>query len=79
VHSERLQLIVLIGLGASGQRGFQQPLRDQIGVAAVRDSGVSIIPDRQTEMPGCTPARTFNDMFAGAHQLDDSEGKIEIA
>ena len=76
VLCERLQFIILIGQGTSGHRCFQQPLRDQIGVSAVRGCGVIIIPDRKTEVPGGTLPRKFDDIFAGAHQLDDAEGKI---
>ena len=61
VPGQRLQLIVGVGHGRLGQRGFQQALRDQIGKAAIRGGGVSIVLDGQPEvaarrgLPGARP------------------------
>lgn len=76
VLGERRQFIGFIGPGMSRQRRFQQTLGDQIGVAAVRGSGVSIILDRQAEVPGRAGSRKFDDVFPGAQELDNAEGKI---
>jgi hypothetical protein len=37
---------------------------------------MSIIPDRETEMSGGAASRKFDDVFTGAQELDDAEGKI---
>ena len=43
---------------------LQQPLGDQVGVAAVRGGGVGIVLDRQTEVPGDAASRQLDDVFA---------------
>ena len=73
---ERLQFIVFVGRETPPQRCFQQPLRDQIRVPTVRGCGVSIIPDRKTEVSGGAASRKFDDIFTGAQELNDAEGKI---
>ena len=37
---------------------------------------MSIVLDRQTEVPGGTVSRKLDDVFPGAQQLDDAERKI---
>ena len=43
---------VLVGRRASRQRGLQQALGDQVGVAAVGGGGVGVVLDGQAEVPG---------------------------
>jgi hypothetical protein len=54
VSCERFQFVVLVRQGMSGQCRLQQPLRNQIGVSAVRGGGVGIVLDRKTEVPSDT-------------------------
>ena len=37
---------------------------------------MGIVPDRQPEMPDRGGAGKFDDIFAGAHQLDDAQRKV---
>ena len=51
VLCQRLQIIVAIGGGLPSQCSLQQPLRDDIRIAAVGGRGMGIVPDRQPKVP----------------------------
>ena len=46
-----LQIIVAIGCGLLGQCSLEQPLRDDIRIAAVGGRGMSIVSDGQPKVP----------------------------
>ena len=51
VLRQRLQVVVAVGGGLTGQRGLQQPLGNDVRIAAVGGRGMGIVPDRQPEVP----------------------------
>jgi len=56
-------------VGHSAQSCFQDPLRNQVGKAAVWCSGMGVIFDRKPEVARRRLIRQFNDIFAGAEQF----------
>ena len=69
-------IIKSVDRGFSRHRCFEQPMGDQIGVLVIRGAGVSVIFDRQTEVPACLAARRFNGIFSCTQQFDHTEGKV---
>ena len=60
----------------AGQRGFQEPLRDEIGKATVRRGGMRVVFHRQREVSGRFAAGKIERIFAAPDELDDGQGKI---
>ena len=65
-----------VGQWRTGQRGFQEPLRDEIRKAPVRRGGMRVIFHRQREMSGRFAAGKIQRIFAAPDELDDGQGKI---
>ena len=68
--SDRLKLGVGIRRGQLRQRRLDQPLHDQVGVAPVWGSRVSVILRRQAKMASVIHAGQHQCILARAEQLD---------
>ena len=79
VLRERLELRRGVRRRRVLQRGLQQALRDEVGVAAVGRGRVRVVAHRQAEVAGRRLAGPLDDVLAGAHQLDDREREVREA
>lgn len=79
VFSKRCQLITVIRPGKSDHRRLQQPLGNKIRESVVDRSGVSVILDGKTEVPGVFVLRQLSNVFTWSHKFDDTEREIREA
>ena len=54
---EAAELVVRVGGGTAGEGRLEQPLDDQVRVAAVGRRGVRVVPDSEAEVPRRRAAR----------------------
>ena len=73
------QLVVRVRRRRVGERRLDEPLRHEVGVAAVRRGRVRVVVRRQTEVAAGILARQVERVDAGSHQLDDRERQIRKA
>src|SRR5262249_409732 len=76
VSGERRELPDGVGRWLGGERGLEQPLRDQVGEPPVRGRRVRVGPPRQAEVADGRLARPLDDVLARAHELDDNERDV---
>ncbi len=76
VRGERLELGRRIGRRLPGERGLEQPLRDEVGKAAVGRRRVRVVAHGEAEVADRRLARPLDDVLARAHQLDDHERQV---
>ena len=65
-----------VGQWRTGQRGFQEPLCDEVRKTPVRRGGMRVIFHRQREMSRRLAAGKIQRIFAAPDELDDGQGKI---
>jgi hypothetical protein len=58
------------------QRGFQEPLHEEIGKATVRRGGMGVVLHRQRKVAGCFAAGEIERVFAAPDEFDDRQGKV---
>jgi hypothetical protein len=76
VGGNRRQLRIGIGIRLTGKQSFDLTLRDDIGKAAIRCGGVSVILHRETEVSRRNFARAFEHILAGADKFNHGERDV---
>ena len=60
----------------AGERRLDEPLRDQVRIAAIGRRRVRVVAHSETEMAGRLRARRIDDVFAGAEQANHGQREI---
>ena len=62
--------------GCARQRGFHEPLRDEIGKAPVRRGGMRVVFHRQRKVSGSRATGQIERIDATPDEFDDGQGKV---
>ena len=79
VCRELPQLLLAVGRGAARERGFHEPLRDEIREAAVGRGRVRVVIDCEPEMPLDGNTRALAHILRGAEELHDRQRQVREA